>query len=116
MRPLEARALRRHCSPSLSSLSHHLCAFLQMFPYLRQSQAVQVGDVEHSAHSSGVHTTGPSLLQTQVVQDCIEAGILGVGGEELFYFQSTLITILLNVKVLLDLHSDLLSSQPPTFN
>lgn len=61
----------------------HLCVFLPRFPYLRLSQAVQVGDVEHTTHGSSVYTTCPSLLQTQVVQDLTEAGILGDGGEEL---------------------------------
>ena len=50
--------------------------FAVLVPYLRQSQAVQVGDVEHTANSRGVHAAGPSLLQTQVVQDLTEARIL----------------------------------------
>lgn len=60
-----------------------------MNSYLRVSQAVQVGDVEHAAHSSGVDTTRPSLLQTQVVQDLIQARILeGVcGGGGVFSMQ-----------------------------
>lgn len=46
-------------------------------PYLRLSQAVQVGDVKHTTHSCSIHTACPSLLQTQVVQDLTEARILG---------------------------------------
>lgn len=67
-----------------SSPSPHLCALLPRFPYLRLSQAVQVGDVEHTTHSSGVYTACAPLLQTQVFQDLTQAGILGSGGEELF--------------------------------
>lgn len=49
------------------------------------SQAVQVGDVEHTSYSCGVHAACPSLLQTQIAQDLAEAGILGVRGKKLFY-------------------------------
>lgn len=38
-------------------------------PYLRMSQAVQVGDVKDPAHSGRVHAPRPSLLETQVGQD-----------------------------------------------
>lgn len=44
--------------------------------YLRLSQSVQVGDVKGAPHSSSVHTSRPTLLQTQVVQDFAKSGIL----------------------------------------
>lgn len=64
-----------------------------MFPYLRLSQTVQVGDVEHTTHSSRVHASCASLLQTQVAQDLTEASILGVDGERCLFtlFSTTLI-------------------------
>jgi hypothetical protein len=45
--------------------------------YLRLPQSVQVGDVEGAPHCSSVHSSCPTLLQTQVVQDFAKARILG---------------------------------------
>lgn len=80
---------RKSLTPFVSTLN--FCASLLRLSYLGLSQAIQVGDVEHAAHSGGVHATCASLLQTQVVQDLTEAGILGGCGTCIS------ITILLNV-------------------
>lgn len=50
------------------------------FSYLGLSQAIQVGDVEGATHSGRVHAACAALLQTQVVQDLTETGVLGGRG------------------------------------
>lgn len=78
--PLEAgqRSIKRtpHSASVTLVATGAADSLLSSLSYLRLPQAVQVGDVEDPAHSSGVHATGPSLLQTQVAEDLAEAGVL----------------------------------------
>lgn len=68
--------LHSHLHPSDVPSTHQLQ--LLEVSYLRLSQTIQVGDVKDSAHGSGVDSTRPPLLQTQVAEDQAESRVLSL--------------------------------------